>query len=339
MRFSVFGGPAYLPDALAYRSCLQNSLLFVNFPDIMSTVTISVVNAFVDGGTGGNPAGIVLDADRFDQATKQRIATRVGLSETAFVSASAVADFNLEFFTPVRQIAHCGHATIAAFSYLAQQGILTKTHSSRETVDGPRAVYLDGDLAFMEQAAPTYQFPDLLDAEVTNLRILQSLGLTPSDLLDDQLPLVVNTGNSFMLVPVRSAEIVQWAVPNQAEIERVSERLDLVGYYLFSPDTRKPDRDAGARMFAPAYGINEEAATGMAAGPLACYLYDALKLRKTTFLIEQGHLMQPPSPSLLTARLQTEQGLITGLLVGGSAQVSHTIDIHIPAATLSDCSN
>ncbi|RAJ92461.1 PhzF family phenazine biosynthesis protein [Larkinella arboricola] len=305
----------------------------------MQTVTISVVTAFVDGGTGGNPAGIVLDADRFDQATKQRIATRVGLSETAFVSASAVADFNLEFFTPVRQIAHCGHATIAAFSYLAQQGILTKTHSSRETVDGPRSVYMDGTRAFMEQAAPTYQFPDLLDAEVTPQRVLQSLGLSSTDLLDDQLPLVANTGNSFLLIPVRSAAIVERIRPDLQAIEHISERLGLVGYYVFSPDTQKPDRDAGARMFAPAYGIPEEAATGMAAGPLACYLYDYLKLRKTTLLIEQGHLMQPPSPSLLTARLQTERGLITGLLVGGSAQVSHTIEIGIPTAMLSNYSN
>lgn len=305
----------------------------------MKTLSVPVLNAFVDGGKGGNPAGIVLNADRFDQATKQRIATQVGLSETAFVSTSSVADFNLEFFTPVRQIAHCGHATIAAFSYLAQRGILTKPHSSRETVDGPRAVYLEGDTAFMEQTAPTYQFPDLLDEQVTSQRVLQSLGLSPADLLDDQVPLVVNTGNSFMLVPVRSAELVRWAVPNLAEIERISERLNLVGYYLFSHDTQNPGRDAGARMFAPAYGIPEEAATGMAAGPLACYLYDSLKLRKTTLLIEQGHWMKPSSPSLLTARLRLEKGLITGLLVGGSARVSHTIDLELPAAILSDYTN
>ena len=44
------------------------------------------------------------------------IAQKVGLSETAFFSKSTVTDFKLDFFTPTRQIAHCGHATIAAFS-------------------------------------------------------------------------------------------------------------------------------------------------------------------------------------------------------------------------------
>ncbi|WP_245823732.1 PhzF family phenazine biosynthesis protein [Photobacterium proteolyticum] len=43
-----------------------------------------------------------------------------GLSETAFVSQSDVADFKLAFFTPNRRIAHCGHATIATFSCLTQ---------------------------------------------------------------------------------------------------------------------------------------------------------------------------------------------------------------------------
>lgn len=122
----------------------------------MSQLTISVIQAFVDAGRGGNPAGVVLNADVCDRATRQRIATQVGLSETAFVSASSTADYRLEFFTPVRQIAQCGHATIATFSYLAQQGILKRTHSSMETVDGVRGIRLEGDQAFMKQRTPTY---------------------------------------------------------------------------------------------------------------------------------------------------------------------------------------
>ena len=81
--------------------------------------TVNVVNAFIDNGVGGNPAGVVLDADGLDRDTKQQIAAQAGLSETAFVSASDTAVFKLEFFTPTRQIAHCGHATVATFSYLA----------------------------------------------------------------------------------------------------------------------------------------------------------------------------------------------------------------------------
>jgi len=104
----------------------------------MPDVAVQVVNAFVDNGRGGNPAGVVLNAERFSQAQKQAIAAKVGLSETAFVSPSRTADFKLEFFTPTRQIPHCGHATIATFSYLVQLGLLDGARSSKEMLDGNR---------------------------------------------------------------------------------------------------------------------------------------------------------------------------------------------------------
>ncbi len=63
-------------------------------------VTIAIVDAFIDGGEGGNPAGVVLDADDLSASQKRAIAAKVGLSETAFVSKSNSADFKLDFFTP-----------------------------------------------------------------------------------------------------------------------------------------------------------------------------------------------------------------------------------------------
>lgn len=120
-------------------------------------IDVQLINAFVEGDSGGNPAGVVLDADALSDAQKQQIAQRVGYSETAFVSASASADFKLDFFTPTRRIAHCGHATIATFSYLTQLGRVTGTQTSKETIDGNRAIELRGELAFMEQTAPVYE--------------------------------------------------------------------------------------------------------------------------------------------------------------------------------------
>jgi PhzF family phenazine biosynthesis protein len=83
-------------------------------------IQVQIVNAFTDNDLGGNPAGVVLDADELNAQQKISIAAKVGLSETAFVSSSNSAAYKLDFFTPTRQIAHCGHATIATFSYLRQ---------------------------------------------------------------------------------------------------------------------------------------------------------------------------------------------------------------------------
>ena len=46
-----------------------------------------IINAFVDGKTGGNPAGVVLDADDLPREQKLEIASKIGLSVTAFVSS------------------------------------------------------------------------------------------------------------------------------------------------------------------------------------------------------------------------------------------------------------
>ena len=285
------------------------------------TVEVKILNAFAENKRGGNPAGVVLDADDLSTAQKLEIAGKVGLSETAFVSRSATADFKLDFFTPTKQIAHCGHATLATFSYLRQLGKLTTTESSKETIDGNRRIRLSGELAFMEQAPPAY-------AEVERFipEVLRSLGLEPEQVAD--LPIRrVDTGNGFLIVPVASVTVLQELTPDFDRIERISEALDLIGYYVFATETESADLDATTRMFAPRYGIEEEAGTGMAAGPLACYLHDVAGRAKGTYRIQQGKYMDPPSRSLILVELEVQDGKITGLMAGGRGVVRESRSI------------
>ncbi|MBW2407108.1 MAG: PhzF family phenazine biosynthesis protein [Deltaproteobacteria bacterium] len=287
-------------------------------------IAAQIINAFTDGESGGNPAGVVLDADKLSVSQKLKIAAKVGLSETAFVSSSKSADFKLDFFTPKRQIAHCGHATIATFSYLQQLGRIGKPATSKETIDGDRNIFIDGDMAFMEQLAPSYKEVDHFMES-----LISSLGISVRDLLSNYKPFIVNTGNSFLVVPLKDETTVLSAHPDLGKIHKISEEFDLIGYYIFSQHTKLSERDAGTRMFAPRYGINEESATGMAAGPLACYLYDKIGIKKDVFLIEQGHFMKLPSPSVITVKLNLEDGKITGLIAGGKAKVMKSLNISI----------
>jgi PhzF family phenazine biosynthesis protein len=81
-------------------------------------------------------------------------------------------------------------------------------------------------------------------------------------------------------------------------------------------------------MFAPLYGIPEESATGMAAGPLAAYLRDKRGIQKEKFSIEQGHLMIPPSPSLIHVELYVSEKNIRSLVAGGRATVTREITVN-----------
>lgn len=291
-------------------------------------VDVQVINGFVDDGKGGNPAGVVYAADDLTEAQMQAVARRAGYSETVFVSASRVADFRFDFFTPTRRIAHCGHATIAAFAYMAEVGRIGAGRTSKETVDGPREVVIEDGMAFMEQTAPVYTPPG---DEWAVADALAAAGLAQADLAPGYGPMAINNGNSFLVIPVKDTEVLGAMQPDMDQITAMSEALGLIGFYVFSEATIVPGRHASARMFAPAYGIPEESATGMAAGPLACYLHDVMGVEGETLLIEQGHFMAAPAPSILTARLNVDDaGAITGLMVGGRGKSMDTIRAPLP---------
>lgn len=289
----------------------------------MNNIEVKVVNAFGFHGKGGNPAGVVIDADEYSTTDKQTIAKKVGLSETAFVSESDIADFKLDFFTPTKQIAHCGHATVAVFSLLKQLGHLDNRISSKETIDGTRAIYFEGNEAYMEQKAPVFT-PIHNSSEVLS----NTLGLTKSDLVDELEPMIVNTGNSFLIVPVKNEDVLKSLACNQEAIHEISETYGLIGFYVFTITKNDEQIDATTRMFAPYYGIEEEAATGMAAGPLGCYFYRNIT-KKDTYVFKQGEFMTQPSPSLLTVKLETLNQKIQRLFAGGSAYIKEELVVQL----------
>jgi PhzF family phenazine biosynthesis protein len=292
------------------------------------TISAQIVNGFVTGGIGGNPAGVVLDADKLNETEMLSSAGKIGLSETAFVSSSETEGFKLDFFTPNRRIAHCGHATIATFSYLAELGRVTEGTTSKETVDGPRKISIKQGAAYMEQLAPKYRMPsDWEEDDVMIAEVLLSLGITEGDLNNSVSPILVNTGNSFIVIAVKDGETLRDITPDFDLIAVISEKLDLIGYYVFTTESNATDKDATTRMFAPRYAIEEESATGMAAGPLACVLHDHLYIDKDTFQIEQGKFMTPASPSLITVELAVERSEIKSLMAGGYGKVSSSLSI------------
>lgn len=288
------------------------------------TITVHVVNAFPKGRQGGNPAGIVLDPQRALQPTvRQRIAATVRLSETVFISdpENSAAHYRLEFFTPTRQIPHCGHATIAAFNFLARACNETRVALIKETIDQPRQILMHGEQVFMEQVAPQYEQP-----RVAPEHVAKALGLQARDFAAHRLPEVVSTGNRFLLVPLATDGALRMIVPDVQLIGALSDQLDLIGLYPFViADHGVSDAVAYARMFAPRYGIDEESATGMAAGPLACYLHDRCGVPGTSLVIGQGEHMPVPSPSRITVNLELEvSGCIARLMVGGGGHLVET---------------
>ncbi|PPC75151.1 phenazine biosynthesis protein PhzF [Pokkaliibacter plantistimulans] len=90
-------------------------------------LNITVVDAFTDCLFKGNPAAVLLLEEWLDEALMQSIAAENNLSETAFVKRLAEDHFHIRWFSPVDEVAFCGHATLAsAFVIFSEQPQLSR---------------------------------------------------------------------------------------------------------------------------------------------------------------------------------------------------------------------
>lgn len=83
------------------------------------------MDAFADRPFAGNPAGVCLLQDAADPGWMQRVAAEMRHSETAFVRPlpdDPEADHELRWFTPLVEVALCGHATMGAAHALYETG-------------------------------------------------------------------------------------------------------------------------------------------------------------------------------------------------------------------------
>lgn len=280
-------------------------------------VTVYHLNAFVKKGIGGNPAGVCLDSAGLSEQDMQSIAAKVGFSETAFVHGNGSGRFKVRFFTPVKEVALCGHATIAAFYLLAQQGIVGKGSYTQETKAGTLGVEIGESMVYMSQNRP------------------RSLGSVPKEeveecldiKLNNDLPVeVISTGEPTIIVPVPSLESLFGIKPNFGRIKLLEQRHHNGLLYVFTTETIAKESTAHARMFAPLDGINEEAATGVASGALACYMYrHGLARNPLRFVFEQGYCLG--SPSEILGRLKIRANQISDVTIGGAAVVKGTINV------------
>ena len=261
----------------------------------MKSIEVSKVRAFTVDGNGGNAAGVVWPANNLSLSERQRVASEVGFSETAFVSKNPQGILEIEYYTPNRQIEICGHATVGAFSLLREREELTVGRYIFKSVIGEHEVEVRRDsVGLWQKKLESKTFWDeALVREVAN-----SIGVKISDIVSPFR--LASNGSAFLLIELTSIQTLSSSIPNQEEILRISEKLNLVGYYVFY---RAKVDEVEVRMFAPRYGIPEESATGMGAGALALALGSEEEIKELR--IRQGHLMAKPSPSLLLAELRS----------------------------------
>lgn len=219
------------------------------------------VDAFTDRVFRGNPAAVVPLTFWPDDALLQAIAEENQLSETAFF-VPIETGFELRWFTPVKEVDLCGHATLATAHVLFEILHYPKDRITFETRSGALSVKKLGALLEMD-------FPASAPTRCTAPEILtRGLGRQPIEVLAAEDYLAVFSDEDA----VRAIE------PDFALLSR----LDLRGVIVTAPGD---EADFVSRFFAPKYGIPEDPVTGSAHCQLAPYW--AQKLGRTTLNAKQ----------------------------------------------------
>jgi len=295
-------------------------------------VTVFQVSAFTKNGRGGNLAGVVLNAASLSNQQKLSIAQSVGYSETAFVSPDDNADFEVSFFTTTEEVDFCGHATLAAFSVLSQQGIIGAGDYVQRTKAGLLAVAINdlGQIT-MDQALPKKL------GTVGYQEVAAVLGIDEALISETNLPLeMMSTGLPDLIVPIRTGYL-DTIQPNDAMLAEFSNQHNLVGVHVFELSSGDEGYSASCRNFAPAFGIPEESATGSASGVLACYLAEHVSGRlgkmdepgrQVHYVFEQGRAMKCSSE--IQAEVECQGGEISKVRVGGHAKLIGTKVYEVP---------
>lgn len=99
-------------------------------------IPISVIDAFTAEPFAGNPAAVCLLPEPASEGWMRDVAREMNLSETAFLLPEGDA-FLLRWFTPVREVDLCGHATLASAHFLWLDGHLPDDAEARfDTLSG-----------------------------------------------------------------------------------------------------------------------------------------------------------------------------------------------------------
>jgi trans-2,3-dihydro-3-hydroxyanthranilate isomerase len=261
-----------------------------------------LLDVFADRPLQGNQLAVFPGASGLDGDTMQAIARELKLSETVFVlPAEGEGDVRVRIFTPSAELPFAGHPVLGTAVVVA--GALQRETVTLETGAGPVRVTLapgEGRARFGEMAQPVPSWQALAgDGE-----LLAALGVAAARLPVEEYC----NGPRHIMVSLDSEQTVAALDPDLRAVARV---LGEAGVSCFAGRYK-------SRMFAPGLGVDEDPATGSAAGPLAVHLARHGEVAfGQSIEIRQG--VEIGRPSTLRARAEGSAAAITAVAVGGSA--------------------
>ncbi|WLP95568.1 PhzF family phenazine biosynthesis protein [Psychrobacter sp. M13] len=217
---------------------------------------INIVDAFTDTVFKGNSAAVITTDSWLDDALMQSIAMENNLSETAFLVAddsdkkeqiAKVATYHIRWFSPLTEIAFCGHATLAsAFVLFKKNPDVTTIKFVAKAVGTLSVVQTDSGKIQMD-------FPNTKPEKIDDIpeNLLAGLSIVPVEVYrNSQAYFVIYSAEADVLTVERDNEVLKQLAP-----------LDVVVTCQAKSD-KYEQYDFISRYFWPANGGDEDPVTG-----------------------------------------------------------------------------
>jgi len=282
-----------------------------------------ICDVFTDTRFGGNQLAVLPHADGLSDKQMQQIAREFNFSESTFVfPPEAGGTRKVRIFTPAKELPFAGHPNVGTAFVLATAGELGEIESSltvtfeEKAGSVPVTIQRRGANSFWcELAAPE---SISVGKTIAAQSLAEIVSLKPDDIVvETHLPQVASVGFPFVFAELRDRSALEQA---RIDIEKLTV-LQTQGMppdihlYIHSAD----EFDIRARMFAPLDGVPEDPATGSANCTLAGLLaqYSEKADGRFDWRIAQG--VEMGRPSVLTARAEKRNGVVTGAWTGGDS--------------------
>jgi PhzF family phenazine biosynthesis protein len=282
-----------------------------------------VADVFSDKSYKGNPLSVVFTNGNLELFEYENISREFGYSETSFIYyAQAQHALSIRSFTPTGFEADgAGHNLLGAVYAALFKGIdIFKEQSPDRFVimkDAPIRLFVNDYNTKELPVIKMQQKAAVKGSSVPFELIANALGLTSDDLIVENIvPAIVKTEVAHAMVPIKNSGLLNTIKPNNKKLIEISKQYQFEGFYCFTLTGKKQGVIAEARFFNPLIGIDEDAATGTAAGPLAGFLFmnSFIKPDKEYQILQGVKLNQP---SIIKVMVREND-----VLVGGSSIIT-----------------
>jgi trans-2,3-dihydro-3-hydroxyanthranilate isomerase len=295
----------------------------------MKELTYHLLDVFTNEKFGGNQLAVFQETDQLETKLMQKIARELNLSETVFLfpPSDDTKTKQVRIFTPQMELPVAGHPTVGTAFLLGLENWLETEEGVNEWVleEGVGDILVkvykeDGKMKKAEMNQPFPAFGDIF-SDVSSAADLLSLSV---DDIYTNVPIqTVSSGVPFLYIPVKSLDAMKRINFRNDVWQKVfSHHKDTQHIFVFTLESVHVSSTVHGRMFAPAMGIMEDPATGIASGPLGAYLieHSLIPVKEDGHYIirsEQG--LEMDRPSFIDISIHKEGPEYKQVTIGGTS--------------------